>query len=98
MNKTELTEKLAAKTGMTLKDARTAINALFATSPREGIIATEVAKGTKVQITGFGTFEPRKRKKRMGRNPQTGATITIPGGVYPAFVAGKSLKERVRKK
>ena len=98
MNKTELTEKLAEKTGMTLKDARLAVNALFATSTREGIIAGEVAKGTKVQITGFGTFESRKRKKRMGRNPQTGAEILIPGGNYPAFVAGKSLKERVRRK
>lgn len=98
MNKTELTEKLAKKTGMTLKDARVAINALFSTAPREGIIASEVAKGTRVQITGFGTFESRKRKKRQGRNPQTGATITIPGGSYPAFVAGKSLKERVRRK
>jgi DNA-binding protein HU-beta len=83
---------------MTLKDARTAINALFSTAPREGIIASEVAKGDKVQITGFGTFESRKRKKRQGRNPQTGASITIPAGSYPAFVAGKSLKERIRRK
>jgi len=98
MNKTELTQKLSKKTGLTMKDARNAVNALFSTAPREGIIATEVAKGTKVQITGFGTFEQRKRKKRQGRNPQTGATITIPGGNYPAFVAGKSLKERVRRK
>ena len=46
---------------------------------------------------GFGTFESRKRKKRQGRNPRTGESITIPGGKYPAFVAGKSLKERVRR-
>jgi DNA-binding protein HU-beta len=97
MNKTELTQKLAKNTGLSMKDAKIAINALFSTAPREGIIATEVSKGRKVQITGFGTFESRKRKKRQGRNPQTGATITIPGGSYPAFVAGKSLKERVRK-
>lgn len=97
MNKTELTAQLARRSGLTLKDAKTAINALFSTAPREGIIASEVAKGRRVQITGFGTFEARKRKKRQGRNPQTGATITIPGGNYPAFVAGKSLKERVKK-
>lgn len=97
MNKTELTEILAKKSGLTLKDAKRAVNALFSTAPREGIIASEVSKGKRVQITGFGTFEARKRKKRQGRNPRTGATITIPGGSYPAFVAGKSLKERVRK-
>jgi DNA-binding protein HU-beta len=97
MNKTELTKQLARKSGLSLKDAKTAIDALFSTAPREGIIATEVARGKRVQITGFGTFESRKRKKRMGRNPQTGVQITIPGGNYPAFVAGKSLKDRIRK-
>jgi DNA-binding protein HU-beta len=97
MNKTQLTTELAKRSGLSLKDAKIVVNTLFSTAPREGIIASEVAKGKRVQITGFGTFEPRKRKKRQGRNPQTGATITIPGGTYPAFVAGKSLKERVRK-
>jgi len=97
MNKTELTIQLAKKTGMTMKDAKAAINTLFSTAPREGIIASEIAKGKRVQITGFGTFESRKRKQRQGRNPQTGATITIPGGTFPAFVAGKSLKDRIRK-
>ena len=98
MNKTELTEKLAAKTGMSKAAAKRAVDALFSTAPREGIIATAVSKGDRVQITGFGTFEQRKRKKRMGRNPQTGAAMTIPAAKYPAFVAGKSLKDRVGKK
>ena len=97
MNKTELTQNLAKKTGLSQADAKRAINAIFSTAPREGIIANEVAKGKRVQITGFGTFESRKRKKRQGRNPQTGEAITIPGGKYPAFVAGKTLKERVRR-
>ena len=82
---------------MPVKDARRAINALFSTAPREGIIATEVAGGKRVQITGFGTFESRNRKQRIGRNPRTGERIDIPGGKYPAFVAGKSLKERVNR-
>ncbi len=98
MNKTELTDKLSVKTGMSKAAAKRAIDALFSTAPREGIIASAVAKGDRVQITGFGTFEQRKRKKRMGRNPQTGAAMTIPAAKYPAFVAGKSLKERVQKK
>jgi DNA-binding protein HU-beta len=98
MNKTELTQRLAKATGMTMRNAQTAINALFSTAPREGIIANEISRGAKVQITGFGTFESRKRKKREGRNPRTGAAITIPAATFPAFVAGKSLKDRVRKK
>ena len=97
MNKTELTEQLSKKTGMSKAEAKRAVVALFSTAPREGIIAPAVSKGDKVQITGFGTFESRKRKKRAGRNPQTGESITIPGGKYPAFVAGKSLKERVKR-
>ena len=59
MNKTELTDKLADKTGMTKADSKRAIDALFSTAPREGIIATAVSKGDRVQITGFGTFERR---------------------------------------
>ncbi len=98
MNKTELIEKVAKQTGLSLKDARTAVNAIFSTVPREGIIATEISKGQRIQITGFGTFESRKRKKRMARNPQTGDPIVIPAGKYPAFSAGKSLKDRVGKK
>ena len=98
MNKTQLTEQLAKRTGLNMKDARNAINALFSTAPREGIIASEVARGKRVQITGFGTFEPRKRKRRKGRNPQTGTIIDIPASKVPAFSAGKALKDRVNKR
>ncbi|MCK4539163.1 MAG: HU family DNA-binding protein [Candidatus Krumholzibacteria bacterium] len=98
MNKTEMTEKVAKKTGLTMKDARSAVDAIFSTAPKEGIIATEVAAGRRVQVTGFGTFVQRKRKKRLGRNPQTGETITIQATKFPAFVAGKSLKGRVANK
>lgn len=97
MNKTELTDQLAKKTGLTKAAAKRAVDAIFSTAPREGIIAQAVAKGDRVQITGFGTFERRKRNKRTGRNPQTGESITIAAAKYPAFVAGKSLKERVQK-
>ena len=97
MNKTEMIEKVAKKTGMTLKDSRAAVDAIFSTAPKEGIIATEIAAGRRVQITGFGTFLQRKRKKRKGRNPQTGETITIAATKFPAFTAGKALKSRVNK-
>ncbi len=98
MNKTELITAVAKKAGLSKKDATSAVNAIFSTVPREGIIATEVAKGKRVQLTGFGTFERRNRKKRKARNPQTGAEIMIPATKYPAFSAGKSLKERISKK
>lgn len=97
MNKTQLVEKLANKTGLTLKDSKVVVEALFSTVPKEGIIASELNAGRKVQITGFGTFQVRKRKKREGRNPQTGEPIEIPASRFPAFTSGRALKERIRK-
>ena len=97
MNKTELVDKVARKTGMTLKDSKIVVDVIFSTVPKEGIIASELNAGRKVQITGFGTFQTRKRKKREGRNPQTGEPIDIPASRFPAFSAGRSLKDRIRK-
>ncbi len=97
MNKTELVEKVAKKTGLTLKDAKIVVDAIFSTVPKEGIIASELNRGNKVQITGFGTFQIRKRRKREGRNPQTGEPIEIPASRFPAFTAGRALKDRIRK-
>ena len=98
MNKTELTEKLAKVAELSMREARDVVNTIFDTDPKHGIIAQELSRGRKVQITGFGTFEPRKRKKRKGRNPQTGEVINIPAARVPAFSAGRSLKDRVNKK
>ncbi|MFH2052876.1 MAG: HU family DNA-binding protein [bacterium] len=97
MNKTELIEQVARKSNLSKAAARRAVDAIFSTVPTEGIIASAVASGDRVQITGFGTFEQRKRKKRNGRNPLTGDAIVIPAAKYPAFTAGKSLKDRVQK-
>ena len=97
MNKTQLIEKVANKTGMTLKDAKVIVQTIFSTIPKEGIIASELNAGRKVQRTGFGTFQIRKRKKREGRNPQTGEPILIPASRFPSFTAGRSLKDRIRK-
>lgn len=96
MNKSELRDALAKKTGLTKKAADAAIGALFSTD-RDGIIANEIRAGRKVQVTGFGTFESRRRKARTGRNPQTGESIKIKAAHYPAFKAGKGLKDRVGK-
>jgi nucleoid DNA-binding protein len=96
MNKTELIERVAQKTGLTMKDAKNVVDAIFSTQPKNGIIANELKSGRKVQITGFGTFVIRRRKKREGRNPQTGATIEIPATKFPAFSAGRAFKNRVK--
>ena len=50
----------------------------------------------KVAISGFGTFEARPRKARVGRNPHTGEALHIPASKAPAFKAGKPLKETLR--
>lgn len=96
MSKAKLAAELSKRTGLSLKDSRMAIDALFSTLPKRGIIVDELMGRRKVQITGFGTFETRKRRARDGRNPQTGEKIKIPAARFPAFQAGRALKERVR--
>ena len=96
MNKAELVDALVKKTGLTQKDAKKTVEALFGTDPGTGIITAQLDQGNKVQLTGFGTFETKKRKPRTGRNPQTNEEIHIPGRKYPTFKPGKALKERVR--
>jgi len=95
VNKAELTAALAMRTKMSKADATRTIDALF---DDKGIIAGELKKGAKVQITGFGNFEARKRAARMGRNPKTGGTIQIKASIAPAFRAGKQLKMALNNK
>ena len=95
MNKSDLVTALAAKTKMSKADAGRTVEALFAPN---GVIASELKKGAKVQITGFGNFEARKRGARKGRNPRTGKEIQIKASVAPVFRAGKGLKETVGRK
>lgn len=91
MNKSDLVDRLAEKTEMTKADASRAIDALFDTD--EGVIASALQKKERVQITGFGTFESKRRKARQGRNPRTGETIQIAASNTPSFRAGKGLKD-----
>lgn len=89
MNKQELVTSVAEKSGLTKKDSEKAVNAVFAS------VEEALAKGDKVQLVGFGTFEVRSRAARKGRNPQTGAEIEIAAAKVPAFKAGKALKDSV---
>ncbi len=96
MTKDDFVAKLAKKTDLSKAKARDVIDAIFSTDSGKGIIAIELDAGRDFTITGFGTFGTRRRKARMGRNPQTGATIHIPSMTVPTFKAGKGLKDRVR--
>ncbi|MGP1360868.1 MAG: HU family DNA-binding protein [Candidatus Fimenecus sp.] len=91
MNKTELVEAVAVAASLSKKDAEAAVKATF-----EAVTA-ELAKGGKVQLVGFGTFETRERAARTGHNPQTGKAIEIAAATVPAFKAGKALKDAVSK-
>ena len=91
MNKSELIAIIAEKAELTKKDAEKALNAFF-----DGV--TEgLAKGEKIVLVGFGSFETKKRAARKGKNPQTGAEINIPASTVPAFKAGRGLKDAVNK-
>lgn len=90
MNKTDLINNIAAKSGLTKKDVETVLNGFL------GEVTTALSNGDKVQLIGFGTFETRSRSSRVGRNPQTGKTINIPATKIPAFKAGNKLKEAVK--
>ena len=91
MNKTELIAAVAAKTGLTKKDAERVVNATVET------ITASLVKGDKVQVSGFGIFEVKAREARVGRNPRTKETIQIPATRLPAFKASKALKDAVAK-
>lgn len=86
MNRKELIEALAKKTGGTKADADRAISGLI------DIVTATLKKGDKLALVGFGTFEVRKRAARTGRNPKTGAELKIKASKQPAFKAGATLK------
>ena len=89
MNKTELVDKIAEKSGLTKKDSEKALNAII-NSVEEALINND-----KVQLIGFGSFEVKQRAARKGRNPQTMEEIDIPESKVASFKAGKDLKERL---
>jgi DNA-binding protein HU-beta len=91
MNKTDLINSIAAKSGLNKKNSEAALNAFI------GSVEESLKGGDKVVLVGFGTFEVRKRAARKGRNPQTKKEITIPASKAPVFKAGKVLKDTVNK-
>ena len=90
MNREELVAEIAKQTKLTQKSVGEVLTAII------DVTQDTVKKGEKVTLVGFGTFEPRKRAARNGRNPQTGETIKIEAKTVPTFSAGKKFKEIVR--
>ena len=91
MNKTELIAVAAESAGLTKKDTERVLNAAL------DAITAELTKGGKVQLSGFGTFEAKARKARIGRNPHTKEPIDIPATRVPSFNPSKALKDSVGK-
>ena len=89
MNKAEMADRLAARTGLSKAAAREAVDGVFAA------IGDALANGEQVRIAGFGIFGTRCRPARTGRNPRTGEAVLIPASTSPTFRAGKTLKDAV---
>ncbi|MBE9068680.1 MAG: HU family DNA-binding protein [Cyanobacteria bacterium J06636_28] len=90
MNKGELIDAVATSTDLSKNVIDNIVSATIET------VMDTVADGEKVTLIGFGSFEPRDRKARDGRNPKTGEVIKIPATTIPAFSAGKGFKDRVK--
>ena len=90
MTKAELVEKMAKDADISKAAAGKALDSMI-----DGVKKT-LKKGNKVSLVGFGTFSISKRKARIGRNPQTGATIKIAARKVPKFSAGKAFKDAVK--
>jgi DNA-binding protein HU-beta len=89
MNKTEFVERLADNMRVSKAEAAELLEGVLA------LIKRELKRGGNVTLTGFGTFEVRKRKERKGRNPKTGEVINIKASKAAAFKPGKVLKDAV---
>jgi len=95
VNKQELIAAVAKRLGVTKARAAEITELFFAPS---GLLASELRRGAKVSIAGFGTFEARKRAAREGRDPRSGEARAIKASTVPAFRAGKALKDLVNRK
>jgi DNA-binding protein HU-beta len=89
MNKNDVIDAVAERTGLAKSDAARAVEAVLAT------LTEALQKGDAVALSGFGNFVAKSRAARTGRNPRTGEAIAIPASRVPSFKAGKALKDAV---
>ena len=90
MNKSDLVDAVAGRADMSKAEAGRAVDAVL------GSVGDALGNGDSVSLVGFGTFSVRHRAARMGRNPQTGATMQIAASKVPGFKAGQALKDKVK--
>jgi DNA-binding protein HU-beta len=90
MTKSEFVDTVAAKAGLSKKDAGAAVDAVL------GSIEDTLKSGGEVNFTGFGKFHVAKRGAREGRNPRTGESMRIAASRVPRFTAGSGLKKAVK--
>lgn len=95
MKKSELVAAAAKRLDLSKARAGEIVDAFFGA---DGIVGGELRKGNTVQISGFGSFEPRQRGARNGRDPKTGKSISIRASVVPAFRPGSALKALVNRR
>lgn len=89
MNKSELVDSIAEKSGLNKTQAADALNAMMES------VGEALENNDTISLVGFGTFSVKDRKARTGRNPKTGAELQIPASRVPHFKAGKGLKDRL---
>lgn len=89
VSKSDLIKELAETTELGQKDVKTLVDGML------DKVKAHLKSGNTVQLTGFGTFEVRERSARTGVRPGTTEKIEIPASKYPAFKAGKGLKDEV---
>lgn len=91
MNKSELIERLAIKSGVSVIQAEEIVNLIYRK------MKDTLVGGGRVEIRGFGSFVVKDYKPYQGRNPKTGEKINVPSKKLPFFKVGKELKERIDK-
>ncbi len=90
MTKNEFVDRVAAESGLSKKDAGSAVDSVIKS------IEGALSNGEEVNFTGFGKFHVAERGAREGRNPRTGETMTIAASRVPRFTAGSGLKKAVK--
>jgi DNA-binding protein HU-beta len=89
MNKSELVKQVSAESGLSKVDAGKAVDSVIA------VITSSLTAGTDVSVSGLGKFTSKRSAERQGRNPQTGATITIKARNSAKFSAAQALKDAI---
>ena len=97
MTKTEAIKSITETTGYSRAVVKEIVGALLDADPKVGLVAGCLKKGEKVTFAGFGTFYARQLAARVARNPRTGEKIKVGKRRAPAFKAGRTLKESLRK-